>query len=347
MQTGWNWGLKARSSSYHSVVGLNLCLLFPKVSTLSIALLLSQLHSSIFKALLQSFCQYLDILTGNENKLQMLTYDDSGSKLLWERFGRISYLWTYDFVDLNITTQTTLGFMATYMSDDESGIFLDDFELLPHACPPNSATCNFDRDLCGWSNEVIVRDIWLVGHGYTLRPQYISGPLLDHTTRNGMYAYVDFTNMTSSSSRLMSEIMPKSANNCLSFWYVKYGKSGVSGTLTVRLVQLVPSSADNVTNILVLDNHVFALEWTRVMIDFQSPENKFQLLMDAKKSLLDQFIGIDDILVLPTKCDEIPPTPTPRPLFSNYETYADTQEVNLFIVLGTVLDILYKVVTAL
>lgn len=41
------------------------------------------------------------------------------------------------------------------------------------------------------------------------------------------------------STRMKSEQVPAAESSCLSFWYVKYGESGNSGKMTVRLVSFV------------------------------------------------------------------------------------------------------------
>lgn len=70
---------------------------------------------------------------------------------------------------------------------------VDDVSLDPGRCPGNSISCDFDGGLCGWTNKALKDNIWLVGRGYTGDSNVVAGPLLDHTTQDGLYAYVDFT----------------------------------------------------------------------------------------------------------------------------------------------------------
>lgn len=70
---------------------------------------------------------------------------------------------------------------------------LDDITLSTEPCPSNILDCDFEEDFCGWSNVSPVLDTWLIGRGFTVNSSLVSGPFSDHTTRNGMYAYIDFT----------------------------------------------------------------------------------------------------------------------------------------------------------
>ena len=86
-----------------------------------------------------------------------------------------------------------LAFEVTYPVIAGNEVTLDDIALSLEPCPSNVLSCNFEQDLCGWINDSPSVLLWLVGRGYTSNASLVSGPFSDHTTKNGFYAYVDFT----------------------------------------------------------------------------------------------------------------------------------------------------------
>ncbi|XP_071520575.1 LOW QUALITY PROTEIN: MAM and LDL-receptor class A domain-containing protein 1-like [Panulirus ornatus] len=236
------------------------------------------------------------------------------SEVLWNRTRSESFLWTLGRVDVITDIVLKLGFRADYPEEVGNAIVLDDVSLLPEQCPGNSVACDFDQDLCSWSNLVGSRLKWLVGRGFTSDPSVVSGLFTDHTTQDGLYAYVDFTTYVGNdkTAQLISQPIPPTTVSCLSFWYVKYGESSRSGVLSV-LRSRVNGESDE--TLLKLDNTVSVREWNRVKLNVSSPEHSFCISFEAKMAAQDQFIAIDDVNFLPGDCTELPPTTTPPSQF--------------------------------
>lgn len=99
-----------------------------------------------------------------------------------------------------------LGIKAEYGESIGGYLVVDDVSLDSGRCPSSSISCSFDKGLCGWTNKLLRNNIWLVGRGYTGDSNVVSGPLLDHTTEDGLYAYVDFTAFTVQSKLLVVDV---------------------------------------------------------------------------------------------------------------------------------------------
>ncbi|XP_069053609.1 zonadhesin isoform X3 [Lepisosteus oculatus] len=88
------------------------------------------------------------------------------------------------------------------------------------ACPLN---CNFDSDLCGWTQLLTDSFDWTRQHGPT--PTEFTGPLQDHTTGDGYYMYIEGDRVyTGDSARVISPQCNATGQLlCLQFWYHMYG----------------------------------------------------------------------------------------------------------------------------
>ncbi|XP_037797169.1 MAM and LDL-receptor class A domain-containing protein 1-like [Penaeus monodon] len=253
-----------------------------------------------------------------KSTLSILRREGPDYTVLWNRTDEQGYGWVLGRADVNIGESfIELGIKAEYSEDTGGYIVVDDVSLDPGRCPSSSISCNFDEGLCGWTNKLLRNNIWLVGRGYTGDSNVVSGPLLDHTTEDGLYAYVDFTPFTVQSKLSLvdvSEQMSPTQLSCLSFWYIKYGESGRSGVFTVVMAN-IHSHDGQVTTLLTLDNNVDERKWTRALINVTNPQNYFQISLNAKKEVPDQFIGVDDLEFTQGDCTQVPTVPPPPAQF--------------------------------
>ncbi|XP_057713068.1 MAM and LDL-receptor class A domain-containing protein 1 [Corythoichthys intestinalis] len=119
---------------------------------------------------------------------------------------------------------------------EEGTIAFDDVTVLDAKCPPHEA-CNFELNMCRWSNvgEGVDQYDWLRGRGATTNPN--TGPGVDHTTNKplGYYLYVDSTvGQWGDASFLISDVLqPATIGHCLTFWYHMFGPD--VGTLRVYI----------------------------------------------------------------------------------------------------------------
>ncbi|KAG7165100.1 MAM and LDL-receptor class A domain-containing protein 2-like 1, partial [Homarus americanus] len=245
-----------------------------------------------------------------QSSLAVLTIDENNTRTeLWNQSGGFCYGWVLGRADVNMSKPLKLAFRADYKVQDVNDVVLDDITVVPDHCPSSSLSCDFDDSLCTWTNVLLSKQPWLVGRGFTEDPSVVSGPFEDHTTQDGLYAYVDFTTygLPGEVSRLKSEEMPPQAVACLSFWYVKYGESSRSGVLTVKWAAL-QDNGDQPVALLTLDNNVNVRQWTRSVLNVTSPKERYFILFDAQRVTPDQFIAIDDVNLLPEDCAAIPTT---------------------------------------
>ncbi|NXN36921.1 AEGP protein, partial [Rhinoptilus africanus] len=127
----------------------------------------------------------------------------------------------------HVTIQTDEDWQATFEAvgagGDRGYIALDDLHVSDGACP-EPASCDFERDMCGWSSpsDPRLRSFawgWKSGVPLAKYP----GPEQDHTlgTRDGHYVHFDTSVLGSGGTTawLESQHLPAAADSCLRFWY--------------------------------------------------------------------------------------------------------------------------------
>ncbi|XP_054624893.1 MAM and LDL-receptor class A domain-containing protein 1 [Dunckerocampus dactyliophorus] len=118
----------------------------------------------------------------------------------------------------------------------EGDMAFDDVHLLDTNCPPR-ATCDFEINMCSWTNVrgSLDQGDWLRGMGASPNPN--TGPSVDHTTNtpHGYYLYVDSSaGQWPDASFLISDVLqPGTRGHCLVFWYHMFGSH--IGTLRVYI----------------------------------------------------------------------------------------------------------------
>ena len=134
---------------------------------------------------------------------------------------------------MRFEAQPVRGFAATSTAD----IAIDDISFSncnPSLQPPNVA-CNFDTDLCVWTNAADDKFDWSRKNGSTSSPG--TGPRTDHTSRHGSYIYIETSSprRRGDIARLDSPVLTPTpaAGHCLSFWYYMFGPN--IGSLKIYL----------------------------------------------------------------------------------------------------------------
>ncbi|XP_077580663.1 MAM and LDL-receptor class A domain-containing protein 2 [Stigmatopora nigra] len=116
----------------------------------------------------------------------------------------------------------------------EGDMAFDDVTILNAKCPPRHS-CDFELNMCRWSNVGGGMDQhdWLRGRG--VAPNVDTGPGFDHTmsTPQGYYIYVDSAvGHSGDAAFLISDVFqPTTRGRCLTFWYHMFGPD--VGTLRV------------------------------------------------------------------------------------------------------------------
>ncbi|KAI5620118.1 MAM domain-containing protein 2 isoform X1, partial [Silurus asotus] len=203
-------------------------------------------------------------------------------------------------VELNIQTQniTQVMFASLCKSFWNCGTAaLDDISLrlgdceLPQDSPLFGALhCDFEKGLCGFSQEE-ERDNsnWVLIRGPT--PTSSTGPKRDHTTGVGHYLYIEASLMLPGHNALLVSrpLRGSSSAQCLLFFYHMYG----SGTGSLRV--LLRSSLKEGDTVLWERRGEQGISWMKASVTYQY-HHQHQIVFEATKgtSILSD-TAIDDI----------------------------------------------------
>lgn len=164
--------------------------------------------------------------------------EDGKKALIFSQIGDQGRLWRFAQASLLPRVQSyRIAVEGVKSGPTHSGdMAFDDVQLTDAQCPP-PGHCDFETNMCSWSNlggEVDQED-WLRGRGASTNPN--TGPSVDHTTNSthGYYLYVDSSvGEWGDMSFLISDVLqPSTRGYCLRFWYHMYGDH--VGTLRVYI----------------------------------------------------------------------------------------------------------------
>ncbi|XP_077413210.1 uncharacterized protein LOC144043438 [Vanacampus margaritifer] len=174
--------------------------------------------------------------------------------------------------------------------------------------PPHSVcqlNCNFEKDLCHWSQLVTDVFDWTRQSGST--PTFRTGPSSDHTTGHGHYLYTEANSASlGDTARLISSECSASGPQCLHFWYHMYGSAETMG-LHVYLLQ------DKNANAISWIRNNQGNMWRLAQVDFTS-SGPFQIIFEGRRGSNDESdVAIDDISLYSGHCSDLikpsPPVP--------------------------------------
>ncbi|XP_043540792.1 MAM domain-containing protein 2-like, partial [Chiloscyllium plagiosum] len=95
-------------------------------------------------------------------------------------------------------------------------------------------SCNFDLDLCSWTQSKTDDLDWKRISGST--PSALTGPSYDHTSAGGYYIYIEGNEGNEGDkAQLVSALCDKTGDRCLRFWYHMYG---VAQSMALNVYQL-------------------------------------------------------------------------------------------------------------
>ncbi|XP_041467508.1 MAM and LDL-receptor class A domain-containing protein 1-like [Lytechinus variegatus] len=239
----------------------------------------------------------------------------SNSDPLFIRNGPSDDSWRFGQVSISSSHRYKAVIEATRGDGVQGDIAIDDVEIIRGACPP-PGFCDFQSDLCGWSQEVVQDQWdWLRTSGGTDSPN--TGPQVDHTygTGEGFYIYFENSFVTSSnlgqSAILNSEHFSPVDSACLSFWYYMYGDD--VGDLEAWMDYTSGQSRKHLWS--KEGEEYFA--WRNVKIDLSS-QSEFRIQLSAVARFVgDQGdIAVDDLDIEMNGCSDIgtaPPMATTKP----------------------------------
>ena len=226
--------------------------------------------------------------------------------------------WSIGRINLDLSERMQLFIIADY-KDQGGSCSLDDIALLPEECPGFSAGCSFDRDLCGYAGYPEKDTEWLVGRGFTKNPDIISGPFEDHTSSNGLYAYVDYTYSNFEegkiSNKLYSETIDSNPDDvfCFSFWWIKFA-SGDSNFNVLTVYREVYNVLKDNEVLWKSNSDSQSKSWMFANINITRSEQNYKLIFESTAYKNSSFAAIDDAWLSKGDCTIAPP-PTIAPPF--------------------------------
>ncbi|KAM6989301.1 uncharacterized protein LKV04_008985 [Tautogolabrus adspersus] len=181
---------------------------------------------------------------------------------------------------------------------------------LPH--PVCQLQCNFEQDLCQWSQLLADVFDWTRHSGAT--PTMMTGPSSDHTTGDGHYLYIEANGVShGDTARLISSECVNSGPQCLQFWYHMYGSADTMG-LHVYLLQ------DRLANAVLWKRNDQGNMWHLAQVDLTTT-GPFQIIFEGRRGSNDQSdVAIDDVSLHYGHCADLAKPVTPAPTI--FETAA-------------------------
>ncbi|XP_041460944.1 MAM and LDL-receptor class A domain-containing protein 2-like [Lytechinus variegatus] len=246
---------------------------------------------------------------------------------LFTRSGPSDDSWRFGQVSISSSHRYKAVIEASRAQGDniQGDIAVDDLEIFRGTCL-RKGFCDFQNDLCGWSQEVVQDQWdWLRSSGSTDSPN--TGPQVDHTfgTRDGYYIFFESSFPTlkiGETAVLNSEYFSPIQSACLSFWYYMYGNH--IGDLNVWMAYL--SGQPRQSRWSLSGNQGFA--WYNAKIDLSS-DVEFRIQLEAVYKVVgDQGdIAVDDLDFEMQGCSDIG---TPVPVTTSQPTAAPILSICTF-----------------
>ncbi|XP_033751998.1 MAM and LDL-receptor class A domain-containing protein 1-like [Pecten maximus] len=236
-------------------------------------------------------------------------YTKTGTSLgqtVWSLSGNQGVGWNIAQVRLRRGRAFNVVFEAVRGQGFKGDIAIDDVSMATGNCPAIGA-CNFDKNLCGWTNAKQDDFDWLRHRGRTASGN--TGPSVDHTHGNnqGYYLYIEASSprRENDRARLTSQLFRKSSRQrCFQFWYNMQGNS--IGTLTV------------IMNINSVDRPIWTLSgsqngsWIFGRVPITNNQNNFKLaIVGTRGNGIQGDIALDDFAVRNSRCTISPRSAQP------------------------------------
>ncbi|NXA24886.1 AEGP protein, partial [Ibidorhyncha struthersii] len=175
-------------------------------------------------------------------------------------------------------------------------IALDDLHVSDGACP-EPASCDFERDMCGWSSPSDPRlhsFAWGWKNGVPLAKY--PGPEQDHTlgTRDGHYVHFDTSVLGpgGTTARLESQHLPAATDSCLRFWY----HMDIPEHLSCGELRVTLRSVAGQRTVWSVAGHQ-SRGWRGGVVPVQSP-SEFQIIFEitTRRWPMEGMVALDDIV---------------------------------------------------
>ncbi|XP_076347182.1 MAM and LDL-receptor class A domain-containing protein 1-like [Tachypleus tridentatus] len=271
----------------------------------SIADIVSPMYDASQKVRCLSLWYYI-INSVGDSSLEVFIRTDKKYEIMFKKWTRnFGHQWEYGQVDIFNSSSYQIVVRARMGKTGNTVITIDDVAVNSSACYP-LGSCNFDNDLCGYTNNLNVDFNWLVGFGRVSNPTMISYPSPDSPSGEGMYAYVDLTSVQlkeNNKAQLVSPVLNGAAFSCLRFWYFINGKG--LGKLSVYR-NLFSSENDSINNVEIWSRSFpEGSKWSSVALQVHS-DDSFQLMFEVIRGTgTDAFVAVDDITYEERDCNSV------------------------------------------
>uniref|UniRef100_A0A4W4FIL3 MAM domain-containing protein n=1 Tax=Electrophorus electricus TaxID=8005 RepID=A0A4W4FIL3_ELEEL len=218
-----------------------------------------------------------------------------------DQAGQYQELWRADGSGGNSAdwgAETQMVFEVSFNSVKGGHVLLDDISFSPELCSAESANCDFELDLCQYTqNKLKDSEMW---KRVSVRPNiYREG---DHTTGTGSFLLANshFTLQTGYVSRLYGPQLPGDQKYCLKFFYLLRGFHQNSQALAVYLYDGERAKQNEIWTQSEKTQNI----WIQVELNLQSEKNTQVVFI----SICNSFgncgpVGLDDISVNLGNCE--------------------------------------------
>nr|XP_020490862.1 MAM and LDL-receptor class A domain-containing protein 1-like isoform X1 [Labrus bergylta] len=194
----------------------------------------------------------------------------------------------------------------------EGDMAFDDVMLTDTQCPTHGR-CDFEINMCSWTNlgGKVDQGDWLRGSGASPNPN--TGPSVDHTTNSthGHYLYVDSSvGEWGDMSFVVSDVFsPTTRGHCLSFWYHMYGNH--VGTLRVYINDRNTHTGGNEEGTLIwIEAGNKGDKWNEARVSIKPTEAFWFVFVYQRGMTTGGDVALDDIIILSSGCYTDPIGPT-------------------------------------
>uniref|UniRef100_A0A8C2CV18 Zonadhesin n=1 Tax=Cyprinus carpio TaxID=7962 RepID=A0A8C2CV18_CYPCA len=250
----------------------------------------------------------------NAMLLNLYIFENNRASKIWSRTNNQGNSWYQGQVEINDCLLFQIIIEGIRGSNPRSDVSIDDVSIMhgacdhlsaedldlttlaPHPSTPNlndphpncSMNCDFESDICSWTQMVTDVFDWTRHKGST--PTSMTGPSSDHTTGSGFYMYIEGdTAVHGDTARLLSAECADPQPQCLQFWYHMYGSSWTMG-LSVYLLQ-----HGNVAKEVWRMREDQGNMWHLARVDLR-PDVKFQVIFEGRRgSSARSDVAIDDV----------------------------------------------------
>ncbi|KAK2822608.1 hypothetical protein Q5P01_022673 [Channa striata] len=274
----------------------------------------------------------LNIYQQSEDGKKALIYSQTGDQGRQWRFAQASLLprvQPYRIMVEGVKAGPTL----------EGDLAFDDVQLTDAQCPA-PGFCDFEDNMCSWSNlggDVDQGD-WLRSRGASPNPN--TGPSVDHTTNSthGYYLYVDSSvGEWGDMSFLVSDVFhPSSRGHCLKFWYHMYGSH--VGTLRVHINNRKMHTSGSEEGILKwTETGNKGDKWLEASVFLKHEETFWFVFVYQRGMNTGGDVALDDITIFPGECYSGPPIDPPD---DSHDMMSVGLAVGLTLLVGLIISIL-------